>query len=214
MQLLFLLNFACVTEGPGYSGFGTKGYFGFDGERLWTYNLDSEEEGESGQKLSVEKLSPEFEEGMERVTFEYFVEDPYQVLGSVSWIAGSIDGIGIESYTIGEGDNMEEVIFDDLAIFAENRMAPGDVVESTINGITISSSLNGVEECPNDWATGDVWECLHFTVSTDQENSGLPFLGEHWLANGYGSSRFQVSEGPWASDVNWVLLGTEYENTQ
>lgn len=215
MQLLFLLNLACTTPGPGYSGFGTYDYFAFDGERLWTYNLASEDE-EDVEKISVEKLPPEFDDdGTERATFEYFIDDPYELLGSLTWVSGSVAGIGIESYTIGEGDDLEEVVFDNIAVFAENRMAPGDVVESTVNGITISSTLNGVEECPNDWATGDeVWECLHFTVSASQENTGFPFLGDYWLANGYGPSRFQVTEGPWAKDRLWVLLGNEYNDGQ
>lgn len=206
MQLLFLLNLGCVTEGPGYSGFGTIDYFAFEGERVWTYHLDDEENSDA--KISVEKLAPETIEGLKYMSFEYFIDDPYETLGTVTWVSGGIDGIGITSYSIGEE---EEVIFDNVAIFSKTRMAPGDIVESTVNGVNITSTLIGVEECPNDWATGQVWECLHFTISAAQENTGFPFLGDYWLANDWGASRFQVTEGPWASDSEWVLLGAESE---
>lgn len=209
MQLLFLLNLGCTGDGYGYSGFGTLDYFAFEGERQWTYSLEGDDSGDT--KLSVEKLAPETINSLKYMTFEYFIEDPYETLGTLTWVSGGVDGIGITSYTIGEDDALEEVIFDNTAIFAKTRMAPGDVVESSVNGVNISSTLVGNETCPNNWSTGQDWDCLHFTITADQEGSGFPFLGDYWLAVDWGASRFQVTEGPWAQSAEWVLLGAEEE---
>ena len=206
MQLLFLLNFACTTTNPyGYSGFSVYDYLAFDGDRAWTYQSESED-----YTLVVEKYPSTFIDGIETATFEYSKEDPYEALGSVTWQSGSTDGIGIESYSLGG----EKIELDEFVVFAKTRMADGDTVESSANDVNFTGIFNGQENCPNDWGTETDWVCLYFSLSAEQEGHGIPFVGDYWMANGWGASRFKTNEGPWASDEEWVLIGAEWENAE
>ena len=138
MQLLFLLNFACTTPNPyGYSGFSVYDYIAFDGDRVWTYQSDSED-----YTLVVEKYASTFTDGVETAIFEYSKEDPYEDLGSVTWKSGATNGIGISSYSIGD----EEIELDDFVIFSKTRMTDGDTVESSANGVNFSGLFNGTRE--------------------------------------------------------------------
>lgn len=206
MQLLFLLNLACTVPGPSYSGHGTYSYLAFDGERSWKYENES-----TDYNLVVEKTAYNITDGIETITFEYSKEDPQELLGSVTWISGITDGIGIQSYDTGDG----EIELDNPVIFAKTRMVPGEVVSSSANGFNFESVLNGVETCPNSWNTAEEdWECLYFTLSADQDGHGFPFVGDFWMANGWGPSRFMTTEGPWATDTEWVLLGASWSDSE
>ena len=72
----------------------------------------------------------------------------------------------------------------------------------------------GQESCPNDWGTDTDWTCLYFSLSAEQEGYGIPFVGDYWMANGWGASRFKTAEGPWASEDEWVLIGAEWTNAE
>jgi hypothetical protein len=90
-------------------------------------------------------------------------------------------------------------------------MIPDDMIETSTNGATFTSTFIGLEMCPNNWTT-DEWECLHFVVTVDQAEHNYPFVGEYWLANGWGASRFLAEKGSWASAAEWVLIGATWEN--
>lgn len=203
MTLLTLL-FACGTvPGPTYSGHGTYDYLAFDGERTWKYQTEAED---INYTLVVEKTAYEYLDGMEYITFEYSTEDPQALLGSVSWEAGGINGSGISGYTLGD----EEVIFDTVVGFANHRMVSGDMVETTTNGATFTSTLLGLEPCQNNWSPDD-WECLHFSLTVDQADHNFPFVGDYWMANGWGPSIFNVPTGAWGASDDWILIGAEWD---
>lgn len=203
MTLIALL-FACtVPDGPTYSGHGTYDYLAFDGDRTWKYQSVDES---TPYTLVVEKTAYEYTDGMEYITFEYSTEDPQQLLGSVSWAAGGINGSGITGYSL----NDEEVEFDTLIGFAAHRMVSGDTVETTTNGVTFTSTMLGLEPCPNNWSPDD-WECLHFSLEADQTDQDFPFLGDYWMANGWGASRFNAPTGAWGSAEDWILIGAEWD---
>ena len=201
MQILFLLNFACTVPSPSYSGHGTYSYMAFDGERSWQYQNESED-----YSLIVEKTDYDLTDGVETITFEYSKKDPQEYLGSITWSAGTAEGIGIVAYATAS----EEIELDSMLIFAKTRMIPGDIIESTSNGNGFEASLVGVETVSNNWSAED-WETLHFEVNATTEGTGVPLIGDFWMANGWGPSRFTVSEGPWASEGDWVLSQANWE---
>lgn len=202
--LLPLLQMACQVPGPTYSGHGTYDYFAFDGSRTWKYQSEDEN---TPYTLVVEKTDYNYADGIETITFEYSTEDPQALLGSITWTTGGIIGTSISSYSTSE----EEIVFDTPVTIAENRMIPDDIVETSTNGATFTSTFTGLEMCPNNWTT-DEWECLHFVVTVDQAEHNYPFVGEYWLANGWGASRFIAEKGSWASAAEWVLIGATWEN--
>ena len=204
MQLLLLTLWGCTTPGPSYSGHGTYDYLAFDGERTWKYETLDEA---NPYTLVVEKVAYSSTDGIEEVTMEYSTQDPQQLLGSISWTAGNYAGSGFTGYTIDD----EEVIFDNTVIFAKNRMVGGTEVVTETNGMVFTSTLVGLEPCQNNWSSEE-WECLHFSVSVDQEDHQVPFVGDWWMANGWGPSIFNVQSGPWAATEDWVLLGAEWAN--
>ena len=202
MQLftsIFLMNFACTGNTTSYSGHGTYDYLAFDGDRLWRYQSES---ADIDYTLVVEKAESTTSDGVETTTFIYSKEDPQEDLGSVTWVSGLIEGIGITQYTTASG---EEVVFDSTVVFAQNRMIPGGSVVTETNGVVFTATMHGVEDCPNEWNTNEVWECLHFELSVDNNEQDFPFIGDFWNANGWGTSRFSTAFGPWAADSDWVL---------
>ena len=206
MQLLttlFLTNFACTGNTTSYSGHGTYDYLAFDGDRVWRYQNESEN---VDYTLVVETLESSSVDGVETITFEYSKEDPQELLGSITWQSGLLEGIGIQKYSTADG---EEVIFDELVVFAQNRMVPGASVTTETNGSVFTSTMNGVEQCPNEWNTNEVWECLHFTVTVDSESHSYPFVGDFWMANGWGASRLNIPQGSWGAEGTWVLTYAE-----
>ncbi len=203
MTLIALL-FACtVPDGPSYSGHGTYDYLAFDGERTWKYQS---EDPETTFTLVVEKTNYSYADGIENITFEYSTEDPQALLGSVSWESGGINGSGITGYSVGD----EEVIFDTMIGFAAHRMVSGDTIETTTNGVTFTSTMLGLESCQNNWSPDD-WECLHFTLEVDQADHDFPFVGDYWMANGWGASIFNTPTGAWGSSNDWILIGAEWD---
>ena len=43
-------------------------------------------------------------------------------------------------------------------------MAPGEILEQSVDGFSFTSTFAAKETCPNDWVTDD-WDCLRFTIS-------------------------------------------------
>jgi hypothetical protein len=202
MTLLMWL-FACQVPGPSYSGHGTYDYLAFDGERVWKYQS---EDPETTFTLVVEKTDYLETEGLETITFEYSTEDPQQLLGSITWESGGINGTGITAYTVDD----EEITFDTMIGFANNRMVGGDFIDTQTNGATFTSTMLGLEPCPNNWSS-DEWECLHFNLTVDQADHSFPFIGDYWMANGWGASRLNIPSGAWGSTEDWILIGADWE---
>ena len=200
---LFTLLLACGNpNGLSYSGHTTYDYFGFDGERTWKYQS---EDPDTAYTLVVEKTDYRFADGVETITFEYSTEDPQALLGSVTWQSSSISGTGFTGYSVGD----EEMTFDTPVILATSKMVTGSTVETETNGVTFTSTMLGEEACPNNWSSEE-WECLHFLLEVSDENHSYPFVGDYWMANGWGASRFNVSTGAWGSTEDWVLIGAEW----
>ena len=194
--MLFLL-LAC---GPGnttqYSGMSTNEYMPLDGVRSWQY----ENEGAIFD-MFVEKTGSETVDGYDVVTITYSKKEPAESLATISWSAH--DGIKIHGYTITNQGGME---FETPIALSESKMIVGDVVESTTDGITFTSTLVVVEQCPNNWIDeANTWDCLTFEITSDSTSGDFPFLGEWSLANTWGPSRFIASDGPFASSNSWVL---------
>ena len=58
------------------------------------------------------------------------------------------------------------------------------------------------------------WTCLHFTVSSSDENSTVSILGDWWMANPWGPSWFQTTTGPLAFGEKWILAEADYINAE
>ena len=200
---LLLWLFGCQVPGPSYSGHGTYDYLAFDGERVWKYQSD---DPETTYTLVVEKTDYIETDGLETITFEYSTEDPQQLLGSITWESGGINGTGITEYSIGD----EITTFETMIGFANNRMVGGDTIETQTDGVTFTTTMLGLEPCPNNWTTDD-WECLHFTLEVDQADHNFPFVGDYWMANGWGASRFNTPTGAWGAAEDWILIGADWE---
>jgi hypothetical protein len=105
-----------------------------------------------------------------------------------------------------------ETDFENPIQIAEYKMLPGEETLTTTDGMDFVASFHGVEDCPNEWIRDDqqAWECLHFTIAEDGGGAGIPFIGEWWLANTWGASRFVAEEGPFSNENPWLLSGAEW----
>ncbi|RME21333.1 MAG: hypothetical protein D6798_18405 [Deltaproteobacteria bacterium] len=195
--LLALALVACNGGGSTtYTGHNTYEYMPLDGERNWTYTADTDAGTPNvDYNLFVEKVDTEVAGTTEKVTLEYRNDNTGDLLYSIVWSADAADGILVHGFDVQGGDS---VTFDTPISFAKYKMIVGDEVESSSNGITVVSTLSGLEDCPNYWTT-QVWECLHFSV--DDGGAGTPFAGEWWLAGSWGASRFRTTD----VDQDWVL---------
>ena len=178
-----------------YAGHNTYEYFALDGQRTWKYRQDD---------LSVEWNMEATKSGTvdvgnyKVVTIDYGVLDPAELLYSINWSSDSSSGILIHGYTVEGGAS---VSFETPVALSEYRMVPGDIVETTTDGLTYTAELIGVETCENDWVT-EPWECLHFSISDGVDNeTSAPFVGDWWLAADWGASRFQ----PASYGTPWIL---------
>ena len=202
---MIFLMLAC-GGGPTtqYTGHTTYKYMPFDGNRTWRYGNDG-----MGFELSVEKVDAQWVDTTEIITLEYAKHEPYELLATIDWSSDSIDGILVHGYTL---TNQGGMTFDTPVVFADYRMVPEDVVETVTNDITFTATFVGVEMCPNDWVSEDnTWECLHFNITSDSAASSFPFVGDWWLANTWGASRFVAPEGTFGSDNTWVLSQANYQ---
>ena len=201
---MFFLLLAC---GPGntakYSGRSTSDYMPLDGARSWQY----ENEGVFFDMI-VEKTNSESIDGVEVVTLTYSQKEPAQSLATIDW--SNHDGIKIHGYTITNQGGMD---FDSPIALSESKMMVGDMVKSTTDGITFTSTFVDLIECPNNWIDEEnTWECVLFEITSDSSSGVFPFLGQWWLANTWGTSRFIASDGPFASSNSWVLSQATWTN--
>jgi len=211
---------SCGGSKYDYAGYQTHKYFPLDGTtRNWTYYSE-----DTTYLMYVDMLTPLEQVGSTAIaTLEYSQVDPYKLLWSVKWSSNSTDGIQIHGYLIegtaevedsgdagddtGGTDTTAEigtwVTFDPPIQFSQYQMAPGDSVTTSTGGVTYTSTLDSVEECPNNWVA-DPWTCLVFTLEGDD---ALPFVGSWSMATDYGVSQFQPaskSGTPWVlTEANW-----------
>jgi len=203
--------FAAFAVGCGgttydYAGHSIYEYFPLDGERTWTYvPEDSDDEGETVWQLEVEKVFPTETQGnTEIITLEYSKEGD-ALLFSVQWSSDSVDGVLIHGYT--DEETGAAVTYDPPVVFGDYQMTKGESVTSQGDGVTFTSTFQGVESCQNYWTT-DEWECLHFVLDDgdSDDEAGLPFAGEWWIANTWGTSWFM----PTGYTVPWVLTSASW----
>jgi hypothetical protein len=101
--------------------------------------------------------------------------------------------------------------FEEPVMLADYKMIPGESVETTTDGITFTSTFIAMEQCPNNWIDeANTWDCLKFEISSDSSSGSFPFVGEWWLANTWGPSRFITPDGTFGSSNTWVLSQATY----
>lgn len=196
LSMLALALAGCTGSTFGYSGFNTHDYFAVDGNRSWKY---VQEDGSVEWRMEVEKVSPAIETDDFTIhTFEYGIYDPAELLYSIEWSTDALNGIMIHGFAVEGG---ESVAFSAPLQISEGQMAPGEILEQSVDGYAFVSTFVARETCPNEWVTDD-WECLHFTISDGvDDSSSPPFVGDWWFAADWGASRFNLPS--YTSD--WVL---------
>jgi hypothetical protein len=201
---MFFLLIACGGTSTQYSGYSNiHKYMPLDGNRSWRYENDG-----SSFDLSIEKTNAELFDGTEIVTISYAKYEPVESLASIDWSSDSLNGILIHGYTITNEGGME---FEIPIVFAQTRMLPGESNETTTDGITFTSTFVALEQCPNNWVDeNNIWDCLKFEVSSDGSSTNFPFIGEWWLANTWGPSRFITPDGSFGSSNTWILSQATY----
>jgi len=201
--MLFLLIACNGGANTQYNGHTTYDYMPLDETRSWRY----QNEGMSFE-LGVSKGAGEMKENIEVFTMTYSNHDTSETLATIDWSSDSLNGILIHGYTITNQGGME---FEEPVVFAEYKMLPDEVAETSTDGINFSSTFIGVEKCPNNWIDEDnTWNCLHFDISSDSSAGNFPFVGEWWLAQSWGASRFVTPDGSFGSSNTWVLAQATY----
>ena len=72
-------------------------------------------------------------------------------------------------------------------------MREGESVVTTTGGITYTGQFLGMEDCPNNWAPGDTWECARIKLTSDA--GSVPFTGDYWTVRNYGVSWMVPADG-------------------
>lgn len=196
--LILALALTACTDGSTtqYTGHNTYEYFPMEGDRTWTYVADTDAVSPNvDYNLFVDKVASRLEGGTEVVTLEYRRNDEAgDLLYSIDWSSDSAGGVQVWGYSVQGGSSAS---FDDPLLFAEYKMVVGDTTTTSSNGVEITSTLTGLEDCTNYW-TDNVWTCLHFTIDGSDD---LPFAGDWWGAGSWGTTRF---DNPMV-DQEWVL---------
>ena len=200
-HLVFFSALACTGSAPKYSGFPTYSYFAFDGVRSWTYFSEATE-----AKLDVYKGESIDEGSIVRHIFEYSDHDSAELLMTVSW-EESNGQPGIRSITIGEETTDYST---PVMLAAYPTLTPGGSIVSELENEELSSTFNSQADCSNDWNRDQEWLCLHFTLTSSDENSSVPVLGDWWMSNPWGPSWFQTTTGPLSDGGKWVLAESDY----
>ena len=196
-----LLDSACEPKNRySYDGHRVSDYFSMDGERSWEYAQVDEE---VMWNMRIDKVAEERVGDHDIVTLEYWGEDiegdGNWLVYEVQWSADSVDGVLIHNYTM---DGEDTVVFDPPVVVAGYQMVSGASVSTSTAGKTYTGTFVGIEDCPNYWTT-DVWECAHLILDDgdDDDSNNAPFVGEMWMANNWGASRFTGA----GYDTDWVL---------
>ena len=216
MLFLFL---ACEPTGTTYKGSSLYTYLPLDGAREWSYSLEMDEataEGYTGlQEIDALKVAEENVNSYTKVTIEYSQDNGVGETGTpllrITWSSDASNGIAIHGYeNLQSGESA--VVFDTPVLLAEPQMLKGTTLESATNsGGTVSSNYIGIEPCPNKWTAelDEPWNCAYFEISSDE---GLPFDGGWWFATSWGTSLFQIDNGPLSAEYTWSLAKSEWES--
>ena len=202
---MFFLIFACGPGGSNtqYSGHNTHEYMPFDGVRSWQYQNDG-----AAFDMLVEKTNTTESDGFEIITLTYSNNSTGESLATIDWSSDSLNGILVHGYTLTNQGGME---FEEPISVADYKMVPGEIVETTTDGITFTSTFVKMESCPNNWIDEEnTWDCLKFELTSDSSSGSFPFTGEWWGANTWGVSRFITPDGTFGSSNTWVLSQATY----
>jgi hypothetical protein len=191
--LLLLSAIGCDDSGRyTYTGYYIEEYMPLDGERFWTY---SQEADDISWILWVEKLDKTRTVGDARVSTLEYSEFGKPVLYTVDWSSDSVNGVLIHGWA--DPQAKTSTTFAEPIQFGIHGMTAGDVIETTTDDITFTSTFVGKEDCPNDWVD-QVWECARMELT----GADLPFVGTYLLSRTYGASRFRT----FGYDDDWKLL--------
>lgn len=181
-MLPLILLAACNGPEVGYTGTQMKDYFPMEGGREATYV--------NGDKaidwlLVMEKVNPtETVDQLELVTFEYYRDDTYELLGSVTWSNRSGEVL-IHRWS-GAGGTSETFDTPVAVTPSSGYMKAGESVTTETNGRTFTSTFVDVQDCPVQW--GLDWEdCVHLEIDDGDGDpmAGPIFAGEYWLVTRY-----------------------------
>ncbi|MDG1479181.1 MAG: hypothetical protein P8R54_06290 [Myxococcota bacterium] len=163
-------------------------YAGISGNRSWTYSrIDS-------AQMIVDDSGSEEVGGSLVNTLLYVVDDAEQQLyfeHTIQWAAGPGIGIEIRSY--------DGTVYTNPITVADPETFINDVFSTEQPNTVFESTIIGFEPCPNSWS--DKWTCLHVQITG---GSGEYFVGDWWLADGWGAAIFQ----PEVESDTWVLRQT------
>lgn len=204
MFALFTL-IACNGPDVGYTGTKMDDYFPMEGDRQATYvNDDAAVE----YKLEMEKVIPtETADGLELVTFEYYRDDTYSLVGSVTWSNRSGD---VKIHRWAGADGVTETFDTPVQVTdPSGYWRPGaDPVVTQTNGRTFTSTFVDVQDCPVVW--GLDWEnCVHLTLDDGDgdPNAGPIFAGEYWLVTRYMIAWMKIT----GYGEKWNLADYDYD---
>lgn len=207
MTLSILLALTACQQTIGRTGTKTSEFFPMDGDRQATYVSEDETVTAS---LNVEKIEPsETIDDLEVVTFEYSLSgDSLTIVGAVKWSAAAGHGIKIHAWS--EGPAGEFTVFDSPILVTNERdyANVGEVVTTTTNGYTFTSTFVGFQDCPVQW--GLDWEgCLHLTIDDgDGDPSAGPFFaGDYWLVTRYGPAWMKLT----GNTEKWNLIDYDWD---
>lgn len=230
LTLVPLLLGACIDDNnTGYSGYKMADHFPMDGKRSWEYMNEAH-----NFKLDVE-MSTSAEasgDGDEIRAFDTFHDPSGDLLMTVRWSSGSVNGVriwGFEVYDVGGGgedsgqdsggDSGEATLeypewtpgaytFDPPILLADREEKPGDEQVTETGGFTFTSTFAAVEECENLWVGGEnTWTCLRVDL-TEASGADLRILGSYWMAPRYGLSWFELQ----GDTAKWILTRAEWES--
>lgn len=198
--LLLVLLGACQGYPPTFDGSPVWSMFPFDGERSWTYI--STDQTLAYKLVAWSSGEPELKGGKNIYTVEYstncFGADPEcvegEILRKVKWSSDVSDGVFIHAYALGS-DAFTDL--DPPVQLTPDDMKKGDVIETTSNGATWSSTMNGISECPVSLSAA--WdECGEFALTTDA-GDGYPIAGTYWatVSNGTAALELATETGVW-----------------
>lgn len=201
----------CPPVIPGYQGERMDQYFVFDedpNDRTWTFvSLDNQI-----PYLLVGDLVDEFEEVNDGQTRVREINYKRDCLGAdPSCVDNShdrklflsfdqVNGALFHGY---EFDGEDEVRFENPIKIVEAYVNQDDVNTTVTDGVTVSSSFVGFEECPNQWNV-DWPDCSHFTLEAD--GGAIPLLGDWWINVGFNIVAFDID----ADGDRWELKSAEY----
>lgn len=211
LPFVALLLPACPSPTYDFTGYKMADYFPVSGTRLEIkYNNQDES---VPWTLLVEKKGTQMVDSISVVTMEHSNYDSGDVQYAVFWSADSSKGIMIHGYQ--NADASEVVEFDTPVVFGPRQMLPDEVVTTSTNGYTFTSTLAAIEGCATYWAEG--WgdeNCLRLELDDgdgDPATNG-EITGTYWLVPEYGIALMQLGAytGTW-SMVDWEWSDQEGE---